>query len=113
MVSAVTNPRTWELKMNIYIFISEESTYQSIPKLYREPVAKSRFTRDFKYYDEHLRDSTGAIKYEHIEYVKRHASIFKNVNGEWHLVFETHSRAMDAFIEGHISVRELRDSIDW
>lgn len=72
------------------------------PKAYSRTTAKSLFTRKFDHWVEKDRSLILGTSY-----------IYKLVDQEWVCIFNPDSPAGHEYIEGRLTQRELRDTIDW
>lgn len=122
MVDTVRHPHTWVITGEQYCYINQDPRRQgspaSLPTFYRRPHAKSQFTKSHDWYDRSYsgwRDpKTGELTEVGQKYFLEGDSLYKiGSDGKFYCIFEPDSEAGWEFINGHMTVRELRDSIPW
>ena len=119
--NAGTPPLEWD-KSAVFIW-ARQGEKVSHPKIYRASVAKSRFTsshRDIIYrWDggtRHYWEAGKGIPMPQSDadsFLKFSDYLYKLIDDVWVCVFQPDSPAGFEFIQGNLTVRELRDSIDW
>lgn len=113
-----TPPLAWD-KSAVFIWGHPDHAATN-PKIYRASVAKSRFTSrhtDHIWgYSRHPDWQSGkGIKMPQldIDNFMRGEFLYKLINNVWVCVYQPDSPAGYEYVNGNLTVRELRDSIEW
>jgi hypothetical protein len=115
-----TPPLKWD-KSAVFIWGHPDHAATN-PKIYRASVAKAEFTRSHTDYIHGSYDGTRPswqsgkgvkLPQGSIDVFMRGQFLYKLINDTWVCVYQPDSPAGWEYVNGNLTVRELRDSIDW